>query len=103
MTELGELKINLPRFDYMCQGNNYTGSAGDFRYKLYVRELDEIEKRMVLAIYLKNCYSVEKEAGRIEEKEFPYSPEGIDEAEKWTVEKYRKYIEKRSGMEEQNA
>ena len=103
MTELGDLKVNLPRFDYMCQGNDYTGSAGRFRYILFVRELDEIEKRMVLAVYKDNCYSVEKEAGRVEEKEFPYTPEGIEEAEKWTVEKYREFLEKGSGMEEQNA
>lgn len=102
MTELGDLKINLPRFDYMCQGNDYTGSAGSFRYRFFARELDEIEKRLVMAVYRENCYSFEKEAGRVEEKEFPYSPEGIEEAEKWTAEKYREFMEKQPETEEEN-
>lgn len=76
-------RIYLPRFDYMCQKNTYTGSVGTFRYRLSPVKMDDIETVFLASAYHNNCYEVEKEAGRMAEKEFEYSQEGIDQAEAW--------------------
>lgn len=76
-------KITLPRFDYMCQKNTYSGSVGNFRYKFFPLAKDEIEKVFIVATYHDNCFEVEDAAGRTIKKEFEYSPEGIDAAEAW--------------------
>ncbi len=78
-----ERTINLPKWDYMCQGNTYSGSIGDFRYKFFVSSNDEIEKVFVASTYKNNCFEVEDAAGRTTKKEFEYSAKGIDAAERW--------------------
>ncbi|MBQ0135672.1 MAG: hypothetical protein KBS43_02940 [Oscillospiraceae bacterium] len=78
-------KIYLPRFDYMCQKNTYVGSVGTFRYRLSPLKKDDIENVFLASFYHNNCYEVELEAGRVTEKEFEYSQEGIDAAEAWFV------------------
>lgn len=76
-------EIKLPRFDYMSQGNTFSGSVGNFRYKFFPRRIDESASVFVAATYRDNCFEVEDEAGRTVKKEFEYSPEGIAEAEAW--------------------
>ncbi|NLL63951.1 MAG: hypothetical protein GX241_06985 [Ruminococcaceae bacterium] len=77
--------IKLPRFDYMCQKNAFSGSIGDFRYKFFP---NEEFNAFIAAVYKDNCYEVEKEAGRIIEEKFSYDEAGIIEAEKWIMEQY---------------
>lgn len=88
MQQRGSLKVQLPRFDYMCQKNTYSGGLGRFRYKFFPLKKDEIDTVLVAAVYYDNCYEVEKEAGRVTEQEFPYSNEGIDQAEQFIVSLY---------------
>jgi len=83
-----ELNLRIPRFDYMSQKNTYSGSCGNFRYKLFPQDKDEIEKVFVAAVYKDNCFEVEDEAGRAEKAEFEYSQEGIDKATEWIYSKY---------------
>ncbi len=78
-------KISLPKWDYMCQKNTYSGSIGDFRYKVFPMSLDEIEKVFVAAAYRNNCFEVEDAAGRTTKKEFEYSQAGLDSAEAWLL------------------
>ncbi len=85
---MSEFKLRLPRFDYMCQSNTYSGSFGDFRYKFYPLAKDEIEKVFVAAVYKDNCFEVEDAAGRTRKEEFSYDPDGIESAEKWIMEQY---------------
>lgn len=86
--------IKLPKFDYMSQKNTYSGSVGDFRYKFYPEKKDEIDTVFVIACYIKNCYEIEKEAGRVTAEEFEYSPEGIEKCEEWVRNKYIEYCQK---------
>ncbi len=88
MTTRGDFSINLPRFDYMCQKNTFTGSYGSFRYKVFPEKKDEIDTVIVAACYENNCFEVEDENGRVERAEFEYSNEGIDRAEAWIADKY---------------
>lgn len=83
-----ERKIWLPMFDYMCQKNTYSGSLGDFRYKFYPYEKDDIEKVFIAAVYRDNCFEVEDAAGRTLKQEFPYEEDGIIAAEQWIMEQY---------------
>ncbi|MCR4746917.1 MAG: hypothetical protein K5836_00440 [Clostridiales bacterium] len=76
-------EIRIPRFDYMCQKNTYSGSVGSFRYKVFPKNINETDKVFVAATYRNNCFEVEDAAGRTEKKEFEYSPEGLLEAEAW--------------------
>lgn len=88
MIQRDDIVINLPRFDYLCQKNTYSGSQGEFRYKFFPRKVDDIETVFVAAVYYHNCYEVELEAGRVEEATFEYSNDGIDEAEQYLLSKF---------------
>ena len=79
---MSALNISLPRFDYMCQNNTFSGSQGRFRYKFFPEKKDDIDTVLVAACYL------DLEAGRITRQEFPYSDEGIDLAEAWLAAQY---------------
>ena len=85
---MSDTPISLPRFDYMCQNNTYSGSIGRFRYKFFPEKKDEIETVLVAAFYFDNCYEVEAEAGRVTRAEFAYSNEGIDDAQAWLIARY---------------
>ncbi|MBQ9066417.1 MAG: hypothetical protein IJ133_02685 [Clostridia bacterium] len=91
MQTSGPFTVELPRFDYICQKNDYSGSFGRFRYKVYPLKKDDIETVIVAATYLDRCYELEKEAGNVTEKEFAYSNDGIDEAEAWLVAQYEAF------------
>lgn len=80
-------KIELPKWDYMCQGNTFSGSLGSFRYKFFPETKDEIEKVFVAAVYRNNCFEVEDAARRTNKKEFEYSITGIASAENWINER----------------
>ena len=80
-------KIVIPKFDYMCQDNSYSGSVGSFRYKIWGEKKDEIDKVFVAAVYKNNCFEVEDAAGRTEKFEFDYNQEGLDNAHLWILEK----------------
>lgn len=80
--------IKLPKFDYMSQKNTYSGSIGDFRYKFFYENKDEIETVFVAAVYKTNCFEVEDAAGRTIKREFTYDPDGIAAAEAWIIEQY---------------
>jgi hypothetical protein len=82
------LNISLPRFDYMCQNNTFSGSQGRFRYKFFPEKKDDIDTVLVAACYFDNCYEVEEEAGRVTRQEFACSDEGIDAAESWIRAQY---------------
>jgi hypothetical protein len=86
----GDFTIKLPRFDYVVQHNDYSGSFGAFRYKMYPDKKDE-DNIIVAAVYRDRCYELEKEEGRVEEAQFPYSDEGVDQAEEWIMEKYKAF------------
>lgn len=88
MTEKGKLTVSLPRFDYMCQDNTYSGSCGRFRYKFFPLKKDDINTVLVAAVYFDRCYELEKAADRVTEREFPYSDEGIDQAEAFIASLY---------------
>lgn len=83
-----EVNISLPHFDYICQKNTYSGSIGDFRYKIFPVKKDEIDTVLTAAVYFRNCYETEKEAGRVTEQEFAYSEAGIREAEQFLKQQY---------------
>ena len=83
-----ELKLRIPKFDYMSQKNTFSGSFGDFRYKLFPLAKYEIEKDFVAAVYKNNCFEVEDEAGRTIKEEFEYSQDGIDKATEWIMSLY---------------
>lgn len=89
MSSEQEFVLSLPKFDYMSQKNTYSGSFGNFRYKLYSEAKDEIEKVMVAAVYFNNCFEVEDLAGRATKEAFEYSNSGIDAAREWILQKYR--------------
>ncbi len=76
-------KVYIPRFDYMCQNNIYTGSVGAFRYRCCPLKKDEIDTVFMTSFYYNNCFDVELEAGRVSTKEFEYSQEGLDQAVAW--------------------
>lgn len=82
--------IKLPGFDYMSQGNTYSGSVGDFRYKLFSVRKDDIETVFVAAVYRENCFEVEDAAGRTVKSEFSYDPDGIVSAVQWINEQISK-------------
>lgn len=90
MIKQGDFHICLPRFDYMSQKNTYSGNVGAFRYKFFPEKKDEIDTVLVAACYKDRCYEAELEAGRVAQKEFDYSNEGIDAAEQWIYECYLK-------------
>ena len=79
-------EIKLPRFDYMSQGNTFSGSVGNFRYKFFPKMINETDMVFVAATYRDNCFEVEDAAGRTVKKEFEYSSEGIDTAQAWISE-----------------
>ena len=83
-------EIKLPGFDYMSQKNTYSGSVGDFRYKLFPMKKDDIDTVFVAAVYRDNCFEVEDAAGLTIKAEFPYEPDGITAAERWIVEQMNK-------------
>lgn len=82
------LPISLPKFDYMCQKNTFSGSCGRFRYNFYPEKKDDIDTVLVAAVYYDNCLEVEDAAGRVTRKEFAYSNEGIAEAEAYIMSEY---------------
>ena len=88
MQQKGQLTVSLPRFDYMCQKNTYSGSCGRFRYKFFPRKKDDIDTVLVAAVYYDRCYELEQEAGRVTEQEFDYSNDGVDLAEQFIVSQY---------------
>ena len=53
---MSTLNISLPRFDYMCQNNTFSGSQGRFRYKFFPEKKDDIDTVLVAACYFDNCY-----------------------------------------------
>ncbi len=85
---MSALNISLPRFDYMCQKNTYSGSQGRFRYKFFPESKDDGETVLVAACYLDNCYEVELEHDRVTSQEFEYSNDGIDAAQAWISAQY---------------
>ena len=85
---MSALNISLPRFDYMCLKNTYSGSQGRFRYKFFPEKKDDVDTVLVAACYFDNCYEVELEAGRVTRQEFEYSNEGIDAAQAWLSAQY---------------
>lgn len=87
----GGFTVKLPRFDYVVQNNDYSGSYGRFRYKMFPQKGDD-ETVIVAAAYADRCYELEKEAGRVNEQTFAYSNDGIDEAEKWIIRQYDAFM-----------
>lgn len=84
----GNLIVQLPRFDYIVQHNDYSGSCGRFRYKVFPVEKDETETVITAAVYQDSCFEIEDGAGRTKKSEFAYSNEGIDAAEAWIAQQY---------------
>lgn len=80
---MGEIK--LPGFEYMSQGNSYSGSLREFRYKIFPSGDAKGKEAFTAAHYRDNCYEIEKEAGRVRERSFPFSQDGISEAEAWLL------------------
>lgn len=91
MIQNGSFYIKLPRFDYISQRNDYSGSCGRFRYKYFPLKKDEIDTVIVAAVYTDRSFETEDEAGRTVKQEFEYSEDGIDAAEKWIAEKYEEF------------
>lgn len=88
MLSSGDFTVSLPRFDYVSQNNNYSGSFGRFRYKMFPLKKEDGTQVIIAAAYQDHCFELEDEAGRARKAEFPYSDEGIDQAEQWIVEQY---------------
>ncbi len=88
MLTSGDFTIKLPRFDYVVQNNDYSGSFGRFRYKMFPNKKDDDNMEIVAAVYRDHCYELEDEAGRTQKETFEYSNDGIDSAEQWIVQKY---------------
>lgn len=88
MRSSGKFTVSLPRFDYVSQNNDYSGSFGRFRYKMFPVKREDGSQKIVAAAYQDRCFELEDEAGRTVKAEFAYSDPGIDEAEQWIVEQY---------------
>lgn len=88
MHSSGKFTVSLPRFDYVSQNNDYSGSFGRFRYKMFPTKKDDDSPVIIAAAYLDRCFELEDEAGRTVKAEFAYSNQGIDDAEEWIVKQY---------------
>lgn len=88
MLSSGDFTVKLPRFDYVVQNNDYSGSFGRFRYKMFPKKDENDNMVIVTAVYRDHCYELEDEAGRAQKKTFEYSNDGIDSAEQWIVQQY---------------
>lgn len=88
MQSSGDFTVSLPRFDYVSQNNNYSGSFGRFRYKMFPTKKEDGTQIIIAAAYQDRCFELEDAAGRARKAEFAYSDEGIDQAEQWITEQY---------------
>lgn len=93
MIEHGALTVDLPKIDYICQKNTFTGSCGAFRYRLYPEEAGEA-KVVTAAVYADHCYEIEDAAGRVTRESFEYTNDGIAKAEEWIAAQYDAYCAK---------
>ncbi len=62
-------------------GNIYTGSVGDFRYRLCP---DKSAGNLTASVYTRFSYHI---ATDVEEREFPLTEQGITSAREWVLSK----------------
>ena len=73
------LSVILPTLEYLTWGNEYSGSVGQFRYKVDPL-LKEDPPLLEAATYSRVCY--EKASDRVSQR-FPATEEGLDELHRW--------------------
>ncbi len=88
MLTSGDFTLSLPHFDYVVQKNDYSGSFGRFRFKMFPSKNEEEENIIIAAVYRDRAFELEREEGRTQETTYPYSEEGIQAAEHWIMERY---------------
>lgn len=74
--------FEIPKFYYFDSGNDYSGSCGDFSYKVITGE-----KLKIMTWHGKLC---SMKADIEQEQEFDRTQEGFDEMIKWLEEQYSK-------------
>ena len=67
--------------------NIYTASRKDFRWR-YNPLKDE--DKIIASVYTTLCYEC---ADDVQEKDFPYSEEGLHQANEWIESKFREFVE----------
>ena len=71
--------------------NIYTASRKDFRWRynpVYDEKTDE--GKLTVSVYTTLCYEC---ANDVQEKDFPYSKEGLCQANEWISAKFQEFIE----------
>lgn len=81
------LEFDRPTWDMIRFENIYTDSRKDFRW----RHCPDKENGVIhAATYTVMCYEC---ADDVEEKDFPFSPEGLEEANAWIESKFREFVD----------
>ncbi|MBE6860229.1 MAG: hypothetical protein E7499_02905 [Ruminococcus sp.] len=80
--------FEIPRFYYFKSGNHYSGSKGEFTYKI------ENGDRLKCLTWQGRLCSMKAEIEN--EKEFEVTPEGFEELLKWLEATYKEWQEKRA-------
>lgn len=81
--------MEIPKLGYFKEKNDYTGDAGDFRYRIK----PEGDILQVWA-YLKWCFEYcEAHDGFLAQEDFPLSEEGFEQMKKWLDEECEKCIQ----------
>ena len=78
-----ERLFDIPNAEYFGFKNTYTGSIGDFRFRL-----TPAENGIKVEYYETYCYEV---AEILDKLEVPCSDEGLEQAAAWLRERYREF------------
>ena len=78
--------FDIPRFYYFKSGNNYSGSKGNFTYKI------ENGEQLKCLTWQGRLCSVKAEIEN--EQEFEFTEQGFEELIKWLEEKYKIWSDK---------
>lgn len=81
------LELDRPTWDMLREDNIYTNSRRDFRW----RHCPDIKNGVIrVAVYTVMSYEY---ASDVREKEFSFSPEGLQEANEWIESKFREFVD----------
>lgn len=83
------MKIELPNFHYFHSKNPYSGSVGNFRYRL----VPEDDLLKVTAWPGVNCMDA-TDPELLRREEFPLTKEGEESAEEWLLKQFQDCKEK---------
>ena len=83
------LEFDRPTWDMLkpFSENIYTASRKDFRWRYNPLKAED---KITVSVYTTLCYEC---ANDVQEQDFPYSEEGLQQANEWIAAKFREFIE----------